>query len=87
MKVVTRPAGLSVQYLEALYYTFCAAQNIDPRKFRVCNLWNTMHDGEEGLFEGAYWYRVKRRDGSLSEPRRKDFSNAQNITTWVVSAN
>jgi hypothetical protein len=88
LKVVTRPRGLSVQYLEALYYTFCTSQSIDPRNSRVCNLWNTIRDGESNLFEGAYWYRVKRNDGSLSEPKRKDFSSTpETATRWVVSDN
>lgn len=88
LKVVTRPSGLSVQYLQALYYTFCTAQDVDPKNFRICNLWSTMHDGETGLFEGAYWYRVKRSNGSLTEPSRKDFSTVpETETRWMVSPN
>jgi hypothetical protein len=74
-----------VRYIEALYYTFCTAQDVDPKKFNECNLWNNVRHGEEATFEGAYWYRVERSDGSFTDPKRKDFSNApESMRRWVV---
>ncbi|WP_445216194.1 hypothetical protein ACKWRH_28295 [Bradyrhizobium sp. Pa8] len=84
--VVIQPPGRRIRYIEALYYTFCASQGIDPKKFRECNLWNTLNHGEEATFDGAYWYQVERSDGSSTEPRRKDFSDTpDSVKRWVVN--
>jgi hypothetical protein len=86
LQIVTRPPGRKVQYIEALYYNFCVAQDIDPKTFNECNLWRTVQHGEDVSFEGAYWYRVERGDGSYSEPQRKDFSDTpETAEKWTVN--
>ena len=85
LKIVTKPRGRKVRYIEALYYSFCTAQGVDPKKFRECDLWNVVSDGDEKTFSGAYYYQVSREDNSYTEPERKDFGGApDSMTTWVI---
>jgi hypothetical protein len=86
VEIVTRPPGRNVKTIAALYYSFCKAQDIDPKKFKECDLWNNVRHGEKADFLGAYWYQVERDDGSYTEPKRKDFNESSpNMKRWVVN--
>jgi len=64
-KLVTQPRAAQVLIIPSFFYQLCQVERINPHDTSRCAHWREVIDGTITEVSGAYYYRVRWRDGRL----------------------